>query len=255
MKIAVTQPYLQFEKQQDNYLNIKNLIQDVDADIICLPELFSTGVTKQTNIFAEDQSGPTTTFLKSIANDCAILGSYISTDEPKPKNRAIVVSKSKEVIHKYDKIQLFSHNKEDEDYQKGDQLQTFTFQGFKCATLICYDLRFSELFNALYQKGIDVIFIGANWPTKRIEQWEILLRARAIEYQTYIVASNVVSDYYNLSFGGGSMIIGPDGVVLQKANSNSQEIIQQTLSLDDLNKVRNSFVIAHDKKCLQNLTF
>ena len=47
MKIAVTQPYLQFEKQQDNYLNIKNLIQDVDADIICLPELFSTGVTKR----------------------------------------------------------------------------------------------------------------------------------------------------------------------------------------------------------------
>lgn len=83
--------------------------------------------------------------------------------------------------------------------------------------LVCYDLRFPELAGDQAEKGAAILLVTAQWPKVRKEQWRILLQARAIENQMFVVACNRSGTTDGIEFAGHSMIIAPDGVILQEA--------------------------------------
>ncbi|MFV5772418.1 nitrilase-related carbon-nitrogen hydrolase, partial [Pediococcus acidilactici] len=81
---------------------------------------------------------------------------------------------------------------EDEYLQAGNKESVFELDDVKAASVICYDIRFPEWVRTLMSSGAKVLFVLAEWPKERVEQWEILLRARAVENQAFVVAVNRV---------------------------------------------------------------
>lgn len=114
---------------------------------------------------------------------------------------------------------------------------------------ICYDLRFPETFQAL-SKRADLIIVPANWPYTRIEHWDILLKARAIENQTYIVGINCRGVIGGNYYPGHSCIIRPDGKICNNnyylLSSSNRAYVYQICN--DVNDYRNEFPIKNDRK-------
>ena len=98
------------------------------------------------------------------------------------------------MIADYDKVHLFGLMVEDEYLQAGNKESVFELDDIKAASVICYDIRFPEWVRTLMSSGAKVLFVVAEWPKERVEQWEILLRARAVENQAFVVAVNRVGD-------------------------------------------------------------
>lgn len=98
--------------------------------------------------------------------------------------------------------------------------------------LVCYDLRFPELLRSQVALGADLLVISAQWPAARINHWRILVQARAIENQIFVVAANRSGTTNETLFGGHSMIVGPDGTVLLEAGEDEEyrgTMLDQTL--------------------------
>lgn len=118
----------------------------------------------------------------------------------------------------YAKVHPFGFGRETEAYRGGQRLVLRRVGPFTACPLVCYDLRFPELWRLATLAGADLFLIGASWPAARQHHWRSLLIARAIENQAYVVAANRVGRDPSLTYGGGSMIIGPTGEVLAEAN-------------------------------------
>ena len=118
---------------------------------------------------------------------------------------------------RYAKMHPFSYGTEARHYERGSEAALFAWQGFTVAPLICYDLRFPEVFRAAVQAGADVFCILANWPEARTDHWETLLKARAIENQAYVLGVNRCGNDLSLHYGGGSRVFGPKGELLAEA--------------------------------------
>lgn len=109
---------------------------------------------------------------------------------------------------------------------------------------ICYDLRF-PVFSR--NKGdYDAIIYVANWPTKRVEAWKALLRARAIENQCYVIGANRVGDDPKCQYQGGSAIIDPYGQTLATTADFLEEAIYADIDLNALNAFREKFPVLND---------
>lgn len=117
----------------------------------------------------------------------------------------------------YDKTHLFTPMGEHEHYAAGDHLTTFSLDGHKCSLLICYDLRFPELFRTLALQGVELLLLPAQWPAARRYHWETLTAARAIENQLFLAACNSCGTAGETVFGGASRILGPRGELLAAA--------------------------------------
>lgn len=152
-----------------------------------------------------------------------LVGSMPEAHGNKVYNTAYLLDNG-DMIGKYRKIHLFSLMGEDRMLDAGDSwLLTQTSIG-KIGVLICYDLRFPELTRRLAVEGADILVIPAEWPKPRQEHWRILLRARAIENQLFVVAANCCGPQGKLDFFGMSMIIDPKGEVLAEGGYEPCEI-------------------------------
>ena len=125
----------------------------------------------------------------------------------------------------YRKLHLFSLLGEDKAFDSGDSWLLAETSIGKIGVIICYDLRFPELSRRLALEGAQVICVPAQWPKPRQEHWRTLLRARAIENQLFVVASNACGLIGKLDFFGMSMIIDPKGEVLAEAGEAECEIV------------------------------
>ncbi|NDG88610.1 MAG: carbon-nitrogen family hydrolase, partial [Gammaproteobacteria bacterium] len=104
----------------------------------------------------------------------------------------------------------------------------------------CYDLRFPEMFRQLVDRGAHSFLVASGWPTRRIEHWRILARARAIENQAWVLACNQVGSHAGVVLGGHSMIVDPWGAVLASL-PHGAGVVTANFDRDRLNKVRTSF--------------
>jgi predicted amidohydrolase len=111
----------------------------------------------------------------------------------------------------------------------------------------CYDLRFPELFRALVDAGSDVFVIPAAWPAARVEHWELLGRARALENQCFVIQCNTGGSHSGVTMGGSSQVVGPDGVVLARAGQ-GEEVLSVTIDLDQVHSFRKSFPVLADRR-------
>ncbi len=160
-------------------------------------------------------------------------------------NSLYIVSPEVSLSAVYSKNYLFIG--ESSIFKPSNQLNTINLNSYNAGFQICFDIRFPELLRSFDQIP-EVVYVSAAWPLSRIEHWERLLVARAIENQCYIVASNRVGTDADLTFGGTSMVISPNGDILTKGSSNSEEIVDCTLDIGYVKSLRKSFPVLEHRK-------
>jgi omega-amidase len=191
MKIALIQTSLTWENPIENRSHLAQKITGFmeDVDLIVLPEMFSSGFTMNPQKVAESMEGETILWLQHMAKakNCAIIGSLVIAENGNFYNRLVFVFPTGEIQH-YDKRHLFTLAGEDKVYTRGTQKLIVEYKGFKICPLVCYDLRFPVF--ARNVEDYDVLIYVANWPKPRINAWDILLKARAVENMCYTIGVN-----------------------------------------------------------------
>ena len=220
MKIAIIQSELIWENPEANRNRFEQKINSITeiVDLIVLPEMFSTGFTMTPKLVAETMQGETLSWLKFLAKakNVAITGSLVIQENENYYNRLVFVFPSGEIQH-YDKRHLFSLAGEEKMYKKGKNKLIIDYKGWKICPLVCYDLRFP-----VYSRNVenyDVLIYVANWPKPRINAWNALLKARAIENMCYVIGVNRTGEDQNKHiYSGSSQILNYLGEELAQAN-------------------------------------
>jgi predicted amidohydrolase len=142
----------------------------------------------------------------------------------RPRNVATVAGPVGQVLCEYTKFHPFPLGPEINTFHPGDQTLLFEWGGLQVAPVICYDLRFPELFRRALQMGAECFAIIACWPTVRLSHWRALCIARAIENQAFVFACNRTGEEPGNSYSGGSLIVSPMGDVLAEGSAASQVV-------------------------------
>ncbi len=256
MKVAAISLNIAWQEIERNLERVEKFIQKAkmdDCEVIVLPEVFNTGFITDIGKFAEPPEGKTYQTLKNLAAQNSI--NIVAGISEKPSNKkannvAVVFDKSGQEVAKYSKIHPFNFANEGKYFDSGDDIVTFELEGTVCSVFICYDLRFPEIFRHV-SNNVEVIFVIANWPNTRERHWEMLLIARAIENQCYIVGVNRIGeDGVGQKFNGSSMVIDPLGEVLLHTN-NTNEYSICDLSLDKVSTIREKFPFLDDMRFIK----
>jgi predicted amidohydrolase len=209
MKIALIQTSLIWENPTENRSHLAQKITGFmeDVDLIVLPEMFSSGLTMNPKAVAETMQGETIAWLQHLAKakNCAITGSLVVEENGNYYNRLVFVFPTGE-IKTYDKRHLFSLAGENECYTAGKEKLVVEYKGYKICPLICYDLRFPVFSRNV--ENYDVLLYVANWPKPRINAWDILLKARAVENMCYTIGVNRIGkDHNHQEYVGHTQVI------------------------------------------------
>ncbi len=208
MKTALIQTQLFWENPNENRKLFEQKINSIseNVDLIVLPEMFTSGFTMNPEKVAETMIGDTIQLLKSLAKtkNCAITGSLVISENNNFYNRMVFVFPDGNIDY-YDKKHLFTLAGENQVYKAGNQKKIVEFRNFKICLQVCYDLRFPTFASNL--EDYDVLIYVANWPKTRINAWDILLKARAIENMCFAIGVNRVGvDNNNLEYIGHSQV-------------------------------------------------
>lgn len=238
---------VQFDISWQNPLANRQLIETkvegfkTNPDLIVLPEMFTTGFTMEVESNAEPPEGETLQWMKSISKStgAVITGSIIVSEHNKYFNRLFWVKPNGEYNY-YNKRHLFRMADEDNYFSQGDESSIFELKGWKIKPLICYDLRF-PVWSRNTDLAYDLIMYIANWPQTRINAWDTLLQARAIENLSYSLGVNRIGlDGTNKKYIGHSTAYDFKGEPLHSLTE-IEEVIHITLSKSNLERFRKAF--------------
>jgi predicted amidohydrolase len=163
-----------------------------------------------------------------------------------PQNVSLAVDRRGEDLALYAKIHQIALLGETGSYEPGERPVLFDLDGMPATCLVCYDLRFPELFRAVVDR-CEIIFVIASWPSERQMHWDVLLQARAIESQCFIVGVNRVGEGGGLTFKGGSAIIDPFGNVLARGG-HGEALVMAEIQPDSVVEVRSAMPFLKDRK-------
>ena len=220
---------------------------EAKTDIVVLPEMFSTGFCVDRLDLAESMDGATVAQLKkwSAMYQLAIAGSFIATENGKFFNRAFFVTPEGD-LYFADKRHLFSVANEHQYFSAGNQKLIVDYKGVKLSLLVCYDLRF-PVWARNVNNAYDVLIYVANFPTKRINDWDILLQARAIENQAYVIGVNRVGvDANNIDYIGHSFVLDYKGECIAQVPDSAIDVATAKIDIDKLQNYRQKFAVWRD---------
>jgi predicted amidohydrolase len=203
-----------------------------DVDIMILPELWHVGAFEVdlARAHAQPIDGPLVTALGGLAAEHEIWlhgGSFCElAGDGQHYNTSVLFAPDGELVASYRKIHLFGFDGGETVLMSGgDELVVVDTPLGPTGLATCYDMRFPEMFRALTDGGATAVLLTSGWPTPRIEHWDVLSRARAIENQVWFVACNEVGQQSDITLGGHSTVVDPRGVVLVKADATEEFII------------------------------
>jgi predicted amidohydrolase len=244
-----------WEDKAANFAHVRQLVGDArpaPGGLIVLPEMFATGFSMNARAIAEDaRTGETTIFLAELAAAyrCHILAGVVTrTDQDgRARNEAVLVAPGGAVVGRYAKQRPFTPSGERDHYGAGSGPVVLEVNGLRIAPLICYDLRFPELFREALTADVDAFVVIASWPGARIQHWSTLLQARAIENQAYVVGVNRVgTDPAPLAYPGASVIVAPSGAVLAAADD-GETVLTATLDPGFVARYREDLPFLNDR--------
>lgn len=247
LKVALVQTHLLWENPRANRRYIEDKIKRFsdDADLIILPEMFTSGFTMNPVSVSETMNGDTVKWMKDIAEKyrCAITGSLVITENDAFYNRMLFVQPGGSMKY-YDKRHTFTLAGEHNSYHKGDQKVIIDYKGWKLCLQICYDLRFPVW--SRNTEDYDALIYVANWPVPRIEAWDTLLKARAIENMCYTLGVNRVGiDGYGFCYNGHSGVY--DYLGKQLTYSEKEGILHAALNKGTMLETRGKLQFLNDR--------
>ena len=244
LTITGIQSSLHWEDKEANLQMFEEKIFSISqpTEIVVLPEMFSTGFSMQPKKLAEPMDGETVEWMKRIAAKKKIIltGSVIIEEDRNFYNRLVWVLPNGQIGY-YDKRHLFAYGDEDQHYTAGKKRLIASVKGWKINLMVCYDLRFPVWSRQQGDFEYDVLIYVANWPERRVHAWTTLLRARAIENQSYVIGVNRTGDDGNkIPYTGESMAVDPMGEILYHKND-EEDVFTVTLDKSHLEKTREKF--------------
>lgn len=186
MRLCVIQMDMRLGESAYNFAHAEALLRRAaaeGADTALLPETWNTGFFPADHLPERSDRGGEA--VKALCAPLArelnmniVAGSVSDRRGGRVYNTAYVFDRQGACLAAYDKTHLFTPMGEHEHYAAGDHLTTFSLDGHKCGLLICYDLRFPELFRTLALQGVELLLLPAQWPAARRYHWETLTAAR-----------------------------------------------------------------------------
>ena len=214
MEIIGIQTDIAWEERDTNFARVREMlsaVRVVPGSLLVLPEMFALGFTMDAAVV--DRHRETELFLEDLArqHQSFVIGGVASQTGKVAANEAMVYGPDGGKLGSYRKMHPFSMAGEGEVFVAGKQVKVLTCGELLVAPTICYDLRFPELYRQATSLGAEVLVVIANWPVARIDHWQTLLKARAIENQAYVIGINRVGEDPQHTYNGRSMIIDPRG--------------------------------------------
>ena len=250
MIIGIAQMNITWENSNENMKKVENFVKEAleeEVELILFPEMTLTGFTMDINNLSLTEE-EIINWIKKVAIENKMnigLGFAIKVDE-RGKNKYVIVSQEGRILVKYTKIHPFSYGGENIKYYSGDEICICQINEFNITPFICYDLRFPEIFQ-IASKEAEIIIVAASWPESREDHWIILLKARAIENQCYVIGINRVGLGNGLQYNGGSIFVSPSGEILNDINS-KEIIIIRDLKIEKVSEVKEKFDIKKDRR-------
>ncbi|HEK9099396.1 carbon-nitrogen family hydrolase [Bacillus pfraonensis] len=254
MKVACIQMDIAFGNVKINIENAKKKIEEAmqgNPDIIVLPELWTTGYDLERVPEIADGDGIQTKQLLSewAQQYCVNIvgGSIAKQTKHGVMNTMYTVNREGKLQSEYSKVHLFQLMNEHNYLIAGDKTGEFTLDGVQCGGVICYDIRFPEWLRVHTVRGVNVLFVVAEWPLVRLAHWRLLLQARAIENQCYVVACNRAGEDPNNVFAGHSLIVNPWGEIVAEAGE-EESILYGNVELEKIKEVRKGIPVFADRR-------
>lgn len=264
MKISLLQNDIVWGNPQANQDACEQIMKSLDkSDVYVLPEMFSTGFATQPAGIAE-ADGSSLEWMKRMAAelDAAVCGS-VATERPDYEKGNVTDEDGNPVGAKayynrfyfvkpdgsyyyYDKHHLFTYGGEHKLYTRGEDRIVAEFRGVKFLLQVCYDLRFPTFARNSSKNTYDVALYVASWPTVRINAWDTLLHARAIENQCYVAGVNRVGTDVACEYSGGTMLIDAYGKTVAECPRGEQSAITAELDMEALAAFRKKFPVLND---------
>ena len=214
---------------------LAHLENHTDKHLVVGPEVFLTGLDYAHMTTAAKFSVNALKTLKKEVDEQIVILTLVLEEGDDFVNQAVVIHKHK-IIHKQEKVKLFKLGDEDLYFRAGKKkkIKPFEIEGVHYALLICFELRFKDLWKQV--EGADVVIVPARWGKLRKNHLEILSRALAVMNQCYVVVSNS-SD---IDMASSSAIIAPTGAV---TIDDKQDAIEGTIDFREIKKLRRYIVM------------
>jgi omega-amidase len=254
LKVACIQLDITFGDPKKNFLRAAEKMKEAlqtNADILVLPELWSTGYDlTRLNEIADENGEETKHFFSSFAKEhhvSIVAGSVAKKTEEDITNTMYIFDNNGHLVSEYSKLHLFKLMDEHIYLKAGNTQNLFTLNGTSCAGFICYDIRFPEWMRTHTSQGAEVLFVAAEWPLPRLAHWRALLISRAIENQCYVVACNCTGSNPDNVFAGHSLIIDPWGEIISEAGE-GEDIITGIIDGEKVRQVREQIPVFADRR-------
>jgi omega-amidase len=261
MKLTVSMAQINIARSRpdENLLKGEGLVREAarrGSDLICFPEMWTTGFDWKENRRIAALQDRVVERVAETARDSGIWvsGSMLTTCEGgKPSNTHILFDPEGNKRGVYTKSHLFTMIHEEEHEAAGSSLCLVDAPWGMTALAVCYDLRFPELFRTYALKGAKIALSPAAWPCPRIAHWKVLVRARAIENQMFVVGTNQVGTEYpgsgdDSTYCGDSVIIDPWGGTVAEASEGDEMLLTATVDLDMVDETRKRMTVLQDRR-------
>jgi predicted amidohydrolase len=220
------------------------------SHLVLLPELWRTGYDWENyQHTAEQLNSGIFTEMSQLAqqHQVSIIGSYFEKHGHGTANSAVYFANDGRVMGGYRKMHLIPAMQEDRYLQPGNTPLTLDLPWGPTSVAICYDIRFPELFRRYVNSGAVMVLVVAQWPLERIEHWRLLLQARAIENQVYVIAVNGAGQSGQVMLGGHSMIVDPWGQIIIEAGT-EPNLVTAEIELNRVSDIRTQFPVLKHRR-------
>lgn len=231
-----------------------NAAAEAGARLVVLPEMWPTSFVKEISdsLLTASQKAEEAIVALSKRHRMVIVGGGLDKQDGQYFNRALAID-SGVVLGSYRKIHLFSPHAENRHLSAGDAPLIADTSLGRIGVMICYDIRFPELVRYYFYKSTDILAVPSQWPEARTEHWRVLLKARAIENEMFVVGCNrtgvegSLKTDESLHFPGDSRIIDPMGETLGSGTGENAPVVAE-IELRKVQSMRRILPIRKDRR-------